>query len=160
MRLFERSSPPVEHKTGDDEHCRHRQHLRECFRGRPLCGFLHAVLPRPGRDSSLRERANDGWNSTRNTPRRVFALTSPHSANIDRARLEQYYGGILAHPQPVCAGVMTFFSDWQRLKSARVLAGSPFLGNLPCLQQVDAAPVARLSNEKIGKAKKRLQEKL
>src|ERR1700704_3541182 len=32
---------------------------------------------------------------TRNTPRRVFALTSPHSANIDRAKVEQYCGGIL-----------------------------------------------------------------
>jgi hypothetical protein len=51
--------PHVEDKTGDDEHCRHRQHLRNCSRGRPFGGFLHAVLPRLGhprfgRDSSLR----------------------------------------------------------------------------------------------------------
>ena len=49
--------PPVKDNAGDDEHCRHRQHLRKRFRGRPLGGFLHAVLPRPGRDSSLRENA-------------------------------------------------------------------------------------------------------
>src|SRR4051812_1196852 len=40
---------------------------------------------------------------TRNTPRRVFALMSPHSANIDRIKIDQHYGGILAHAQPVCA---------------------------------------------------------
>jgi hypothetical protein len=45
---------------------------------------------------------------TRNTPRRVFALMSPHSANIDRAKVERQCGGILAHAQPVCAGVVTF----------------------------------------------------
>ena len=68
-------SPPIEHKTGDDEHCRHRQRLRERFRGRPFGGFLHAVLPRPGHDSSPRESACDGQIFfTRNTPRRVFAL--------------------------------------------------------------------------------------
>src|SRR5258705_6696476 len=54
------------------------------------------------------KRASDGQ-ITRNTPRRVFALTSPHSANIDRARVEQQYGGNLARPQPVCAGVVEFF---------------------------------------------------
>jgi hypothetical protein len=45
---------------------------------------------------------------TRNTPRRLFALTSPHSANIDGAKVDQQYGGILARAQPVCARVMEF----------------------------------------------------
>src|ERR1700676_578876 len=45
---------------------------------------------------------------TRNTARRVFALTSPHSANIDSAKVEQQYGGILARMQPVCARGMDF----------------------------------------------------
>ena len=46
---------------------------------------------------------------TRNTPRRVFAwILSPHSANIDRARVEQQYGAILARAQPICARVMEF----------------------------------------------------
>jgi len=44
--------------------------------------------PTNGHDSSLRESACDGQIYTRNTPRRVFALTSPHSANIDSLRLE------------------------------------------------------------------------
>ena len=51
-----RPSPPVKHKAGDDEHGRHRQHLRERFRGRPFGGFLHAVLPRLGHSSSLRQQ--------------------------------------------------------------------------------------------------------
>src|SRR4249920_1352462 len=41
-----RFSSPVEDNTGDDEHCRHRQRLRERFRGRPFGGFLHVQLPR------------------------------------------------------------------------------------------------------------------
>src|SRR5882757_865946 len=48
---------------------------------------------------------------TRNTPRRVFALTSPHSANIDRARIDHQYGGILARSQPVCAHRMEFWKQ-------------------------------------------------
>ena len=35
---------PVEQDAGDDEHRRHRQHMRERSRGRPLGGFLHAIL--------------------------------------------------------------------------------------------------------------------
>jgi hypothetical protein len=46
--------------------------------------------------------------NTRNTPRRLFALTSPHSANIDGDKVDQQYGGILARAQPVCARVMEF----------------------------------------------------
>jgi hypothetical protein len=33
---------------------------------------------------------------------------SPHSANIDRAKVEQQYGAILARAQPICARVMEF----------------------------------------------------
>src|SRR5215469_5390092 len=60
-------------------------------------------LPRPGRDSSLPAKARLSVLFTRNTPPRVFALTSPHSANIDRAKVDQQYGGILARLQPVYA---------------------------------------------------------
>jgi hypothetical protein len=81
-----RCSPRIEDKAGDDEHCRHRQHLRERFRGRPFTGFLHAVPPRPGRDSSLRENANGDQYFTRNTPRRVFAGLSPHSREYRRSQ--------------------------------------------------------------------------
>ena len=35
---------PVEQDAGDDEHRRHRQHMRERSRGRPLGGFLHAFF--------------------------------------------------------------------------------------------------------------------
>jgi hypothetical protein len=45
---------------------------------------------------------------TRDTPRRVFAFASPHSANIDDAKVDQQYGGILARAQPVCARGMEF----------------------------------------------------
>jgi hypothetical protein len=47
----------IKNKAGDDEHCRHRQRLRKRFRGRPLGGFLHAFLPRLGRESSLPAKA-------------------------------------------------------------------------------------------------------
>src|SRR5664279_5794418 len=57
---------------------------------------------------------------TRNTPRRVFALLSPHSANIDRARIDHQYGGILARSQPVCARGMEF---WKQPSGAAQLRG-------------------------------------
>jgi hypothetical protein len=41
-------------------------------------------------------------------PTSAFATKSPHSANIDRRKFEQQYGGILARAQPVCAPVMEF----------------------------------------------------
>ena len=53
-------SPCVEYETGDNEHCSHRQHLRKRLRGQPLGGFLHAILPRPGRESSLPGEGLDG----------------------------------------------------------------------------------------------------
>src|ERR1700761_634864 len=78
------SSPPVEDHAGNDDHRRHRQHLRKRFRGGPFGGFLHVYLPRLGHDLPLRgERERQAQFLTRNTPRRVFALMSPHSANID-----------------------------------------------------------------------------
>jgi len=95
-------------KAGDDEHRRHRQHLRDCFRGCPPGRFMHAFLPRPGHDSSLRERADDGHFFYSERPTSAFATKSPHSANIDRRKFEQQYGGILARTQPVCAPVMEF----------------------------------------------------
>jgi hypothetical protein len=36
------ASPRVKDQAGDDDHGRHRQHLRKRFRGRPFGGFLHA----------------------------------------------------------------------------------------------------------------------
>src|SRR5215471_5105464 len=64
-------SPHIEHDAGDDEHRRHRQHLRERFRGRPLGGFLHVYLPRLGRDSPWPAKARSVDRMvTRNTPRR------------------------------------------------------------------------------------------
>jgi hypothetical protein len=52
-------------------------------------------------------------------------LTSPHSANIDDAKVDQQYGGILARAQPVCARVMEFSkrissNGWRR--EVRVVA--------------------------------------
>ncbi len=66
--------PPIEDEAGDDEHCRHRQHLRERFRSRPLGGFLHASLPRLGRDSSLRKSANEGQIVLLGTPHDEYSL--------------------------------------------------------------------------------------
>jgi hypothetical protein len=40
---------------------------------------------------------------TQNTPRRVFALMSPHSANIDIPKVEQQCGGILSPSTAVFA---------------------------------------------------------
>src|SRR3954452_1960670 len=51
-------SSRVEEDAGDDEHCRHRQHVRKGFRGRPPCGFLHTNLPRLGRESSFARSAS------------------------------------------------------------------------------------------------------
>jgi hypothetical protein len=88
--------PRIKDKTGDDEHSRHRQHLRERFRGRPFTGFLHAVLPRLGHDSSLRGCANGDQYFTRNTPRRVFAGLSPHSCEYRqcqaRTAMRRHFG--------------------------------------------------------------------
>jgi hypothetical protein len=89
VAVLRRSSSPIEDKTGDDEHGRHRQHLRERFRGRPFGGFLHIVLPGPGHDSSLRESANVGRSFYSEHPSTSIRFRlSPHSANIDGARIE------------------------------------------------------------------------
>jgi hypothetical protein len=61
-------------------------------------GVIHRGLQRPDNPFAF----------TRNTPQRVFALMSPHSANIDYAKVEQQCGGILAHMQPVYARRMEF----------------------------------------------------
>jgi hypothetical protein len=61
-------------------------------------------------------RPDDPVGFTRNTPRRVFALTSPHSANIDRPKVEQQYGGNLARVQPVYARREEF---WKRTGNDR-----------------------------------------
>src|ERR1700730_19098014 len=83
------SSPHIKDEAGDDEHCRHRQHLRERFRGRLFGGFLHADLPRLGHDSSLREKRLRRSVSYSEHPATKIRFTSPHSANIDCAKVEQ-----------------------------------------------------------------------
>src|ERR1700753_2638711 len=94
--LYALTPPQITDEAGDGEHCRHRQHLRKRFRSRLLGGFFHTHLPRLGRDSSLRQkRKRRPAILPGNTPRRVFALMSPHSANIDSPKLEQHCGGIL-----------------------------------------------------------------
>jgi hypothetical protein len=39
---------------------------------------------------------------------------SPHSANIDRIKFEQYCGGNLARVQPDCAGEEELFERWNQ----------------------------------------------
>src|SRR6185312_3660253 len=74
-------SATVKEDAGDDEHSRHRQHVRECRRGCPLGGFLHAgfSLNLGATIRGVRTRTIVRI-FTRNTPRRALALTSPHSA--------------------------------------------------------------------------------
>jgi hypothetical protein len=82
------------------------------------------------------QRPDDPVCFTRNTPRRVFALTSPHSANIDHAKIEQQCGGILARLQPVYARGKEF---WKRIS-----------GVMACgqVQAVDrASPAGYFSDE-------------
>jgi hypothetical protein len=67
-------------------------------RASALLGTIHRGL----------QRLDDRPVFTGNTPQRVFALMSPHSANIDCAKVEQQCGGILAHVQPVYARGMEF----------------------------------------------------
>ena len=68
--------PHVEQYTGDDEHCRHRQHVDERLRGRPPGGIVHAVFSlNLGTTYRCAKHAHDRQNFTRNAPRRVFAST-------------------------------------------------------------------------------------
>jgi hypothetical protein len=55
-------------------------------------------------------------------------LTSPHSANIDRDKVDQQCGGILARLQPVYARAVKF---WKR-----------FSGELPLHEQAQAVDPA------------------
>src|ERR1700682_1404290 len=90
--------PPVKHHAGDDEHRRHRQHLRKRLRGRPLGGFLHAVSLDLGVTHRCAKRLRRS-SFLLGTPRDEYSLSlSPHSANIDRAKFEQQCGGILTQP--------------------------------------------------------------
>src|ERR1700726_493698 len=64
---------PVEDNAGDDEHRRHRQHLRKRLRGRPFGGFLHTNSLDLGRTHRcVASTQDDPSFFTRNTPRRVF----------------------------------------------------------------------------------------
>ena len=56
------------------------------------------------------ERASDGQILYSEHPSTRFACSSPHSANIDRLKVEQYYGGNLARVQPDCAGEKELFA--------------------------------------------------
>src|SRR6266702_1643953 len=98
--------PRVEDEAGDDDHGRHLQRLRERFRGRLFGGFLHAENSLDLVMSHRCLRRPDGSIVvTRNTPRRVSAMMSPHSANIDSAKIEQQYGGNLTR---TCRDLRTF----------------------------------------------------
>ena len=99
----------VKEDAGDDEHSRHRQHVRKCRRGRPLGGFLHAgSLPKPGRDNTWREKAR--------THVRFFYSEHPASSSrlyesplgdVDCASLEQYCGGNLTPAWPAADSVLS-----------------------------------------------------
>ena len=67
------------------------------------------------------QRPDDLVCFTRNTPRRVFALTSPHSANIDRDKVDPQCGGILTRLQPTCERVMTLLKRTLLRVCARAL---------------------------------------
>ena len=127
-----RFSSPIKDKAGDDEHGRHRQRLRERFRGRLFSGFLHSVLPRPGHNSSLRESANDVRNFTRNTPRRVFAGLSPHSREYRRCQartsMRRHFG---SHAAGLCArdGILkAIFGRGVRSRTPRAVAPASSAG--------------------------------
>jgi hypothetical protein len=126
-----RCLPRIKDQAGDDEHSRHRQHLRERFRGRPFTGFLHAVLPRPGHDSSLRENANGDQFFTRNTPRRVFAGLSPHSCEYRpcqaRTSMRRHFGSRAA-------------GSWARDGNLKAIFGRGAGSRM--LQAVDPVPAA------------------
>jgi hypothetical protein len=68
------ASSPVENDAGDDEHRRHRQHLRKRFRGRPFAGFLHVYLPKLGHDSTLRQKRERRSRDLLGTPHDEYSL--------------------------------------------------------------------------------------
>ena len=61
-----------------------------------------------GHDSSLREKRLRRSVSYSEHPATNIRFTSPHSANIDCAMVDQQYGANLARAQPICAPVMEF----------------------------------------------------
>ena len=80
----------VEDNAGDDEHSRHRQHLRKRFRGRPFGGFLHGNSLDLGKTHRCMTSTLDGLWFLLGTPRDEYSLgLSPHSANIDRLKIDQ-----------------------------------------------------------------------
>src|SRR5438132_13880883 len=119
-------SPHIEHAAGDDEHRRHRQHLRERFRGRPFGGFLHVYLPRLGRDSSWRAKArsDDRIGYSEHPATTVRPLMSPHSGEYrqshGRTVLRREFGSRVA---VFCARRGTFGLEFARPLEAIELAG-------------------------------------
>ena len=67
-------SPPVEDDAGDDEHCRHRRHLRERLRGRPFGGFLHGNSLDLGKAHRCVAGTRDGLLILLGTPRDEHSL--------------------------------------------------------------------------------------
>src|SRR5579871_615483 len=101
-------SLPIEEDAGDDEHCRHRQHVCECLRGSPLGGFLHAgFLPKPGRDSSWRENAQRRPEFLLGTPLDEHSPDESPLGEVDCVRVEQYCGGNLTR---ACRGTETVWA--------------------------------------------------
>src|SRR5689334_20035842 len=98
----------IKEDAGDDEHCRHRQHVCECRRGCPLGGFFHAgSLPKPGRDFPWRGNAQrpSELYSEHPTHRAVAPMMSP-CGNVDCASVEQYCGGNLTRAWPAADTVL------------------------------------------------------
>ena len=117
------SSSPVEDKAGDDEHRRHRQRLRERFRGRPFCGFLHANLPRLGHDSSLaraRLRRSDDYseNPTTNIRFRFESPLSEHRRHQVRPVMRRHFGSVAAG---LCAWEGIFKAHFWRAGRSRIV---------------------------------------
>ena len=87
---------PVEQDAGDDEHRRHRQHMRERSRGRPLGGFLHAFFSLDlGVTHRCAVKRKDGQLFYSEHPTCDFAAMCPHAANIDCLKVDQQCGGNL-----------------------------------------------------------------
>jgi hypothetical protein len=97
----------IKEDAGDDEHSRHRQHVRECRRGRPLGGFFHAgFLPKPGRDNPWRKDAQQPSEFLLGTPRNEHSPYESPLGEVDCASVEQYCGGNLTPAWPRADSVL------------------------------------------------------
>jgi hypothetical protein len=98
----------IKEDAGDDEHSRHRQHVRKCRRSRPLGGFLHAgSLPKPGRDDTWRGQARTHIMILYSEhPTSSIRLDESPLGDVDCASVEQYCGGNLTPRWPAADTVL------------------------------------------------------